>query len=95
MLLAYASSPFVTVILPRRQRSSNCPICWQSISLKDPSSQELLEAVERERGFRITPSRNATIFHHSTLGDFELQHVSAICIVLQYFNNIFTFAGIL
>lgn len=38
-------------------------------------SQELLEAVERERTFRFNPSRNATIFHHPTLGDFELQHV--------------------
>ncbi|KAI3443350.1 hypothetical protein Pfo_000015 [Paulownia fortunei] len=62
-------------ILEWCQRSSNCPMCWQSISLKDPASQELLEAVERERGFRFTPSRNATIFHHPTLGDFELQHL--------------------
>ncbi|CAL5394454.1 unnamed protein product [Camellia sinensis] len=57
------------------QRSSNCQMCWQSISLKDPSSQELLEAVERERSFRFNPSRNSTIFHHPTLGVFELQHL--------------------
>ncbi|KAK6126491.1 hypothetical protein DH2020_039764 [Rehmannia glutinosa] len=57
------------------QRSSNCPMCWQNISLKDPTSQELLEAVERERSFRFTPSRNARIFHHPALGDFELQHL--------------------
>ncbi|XVF47041.1 hypothetical protein PTKIN_Ptkin03bG0077300 [Pterospermum kingtungense] len=57
------------------QRSSQCPMCWQPISLKDPTSQELLEAVERERSFRFNPSRNATIFHHPTLGDFELQHL--------------------
>ncbi|KAK6147366.1 hypothetical protein DH2020_018278 [Rehmannia glutinosa] len=50
-------------------------MCWQPISLKDPDSQELLEAIERERSFRFNPSRNATIFHHPTLGDFELQHV--------------------
>ncbi|KAK9289959.1 hypothetical protein L1049_008121 [Liquidambar formosana] len=62
-------------ILEWCQRSSQCPMCWQSISLKDPTSQELLEAVERERSFRFTPSRNATIFHHPTLGDFELQHL--------------------
>lgn len=79
-------------------------MCWQSISLKDPTrfilvifiywfsdlqfgselllwclflccaSQELLEAVERERNIRLTPPRSA-IFHHPTLGDFELQHV--------------------
>ncbi|KAG8374014.1 hypothetical protein BUALT_Bualt11G0086800 [Buddleja alternifolia] len=57
------------------QRSSNCPMCWQSITLKDPTSQELLEAVEQERNVRLTPPRNATIFHHPTLGDFELQHL--------------------
>ncbi|CAI8592801.1 unnamed protein product [Vicia faba] len=62
-------------ILEWCQRSSQCPMCWQSISLKDPMSQELLEGVERERNFRLNPSRNATIFHHPTLGDFELQHL--------------------
>ncbi|GLT60953.1 hypothetical protein SLA2020_336910 [Shorea laevis] len=62
-------------ILEWCQRSSQCPMCWQPISLKEPSSQELLEAVERERSFRSNPSRNATIFHHPTLGDFELQHL--------------------
>ncbi|KAK8641316.1 hypothetical protein V6N13_010729 [Hibiscus sabdariffa] len=54
------------------QRSSQCPMCWQPISLKDPISQELLEAVEHERSFRFNPSRNTTIFHHPTLGDFDL-----------------------
>ncbi|KAE8676431.1 E3 ubiquitin-protein ligase RHF2A [Hibiscus syriacus] len=62
-------------ILEWCQRSSQCPMCWQPISLKDPASQELLEAVERERSFRFNPSRNATIFRHPTLGDFELQHL--------------------
>jgi len=41
-------------------------------------SQELLEAVEMERSLRDTPSRNAAIFHHSEVGDFELQHVSRL-----------------
>lgn len=62
-------------ILEWCQRSSQCPMCWQSISLKDPTGQELLEAVERERNIRFNPTRNATIFHHPTLGDFELQHL--------------------
>ncbi|KAL3536000.1 hypothetical protein ACH5RR_004461 [Cinchona calisaya] len=62
-------------ILEWCQRSSNCPMCWQTISLKDPASQELLDAVERERRFRFNPARNATLFHHPTLGDFELQHL--------------------
>ncbi|KAK3021692.1 hypothetical protein RJ639_045784, partial [Escallonia herrerae] len=62
-------------ILEWCQRSSNCPMCWQPISLKDPASQELLEAVEREKSFRYGPARNSTIFRHPTLGDFELQHL--------------------
>ncbi|XP_028785632.1 E3 ubiquitin-protein ligase RHF2A [Neltuma alba] len=62
-------------ILEWCQRSSQCPMCWQPISLKDPTSQELLEAVERERNIRLNPPRNATIFHHPALGDFELQHL--------------------
>ncbi|KAJ4972065.1 hypothetical protein NE237_005164 [Protea cynaroides] len=64
-------------ILEWCQRSSQCPMCWQSISLKDPIGQELLEAVEQERSFRLNPSRNATIFHHPALGDFEFQHLGA------------------
>ncbi|XP_039070228.1 E3 ubiquitin-protein ligase RHF2A-like [Hibiscus syriacus] len=62
-------------ILEWCQRSSQCPMCWQVISLEDPASQELLQAFERERSFRDTPSRNTTLFHHPTLGEFELQHL--------------------
>ncbi|KAL0437094.1 UNVERIFIED_CONTAM: E3 ubiquitin-protein ligase RHF2A [Sesamum radiatum] len=62
-------------ILEWCQRSSQCPMCWQPISLKDPSGQELLEGVEHERNMRMNPPRNTTIFHHPTLGDFELQHL--------------------
>ncbi|KAM1440845.1 hypothetical protein ACFXTO_009046 [Malus domestica] len=61
-------------ILEWCQRSSQCPMCWQPISLKDPCSQELLEGVERERRIRET-ARNAPIFHHPTLGDFQFQHL--------------------
>ncbi|XP_022037457.1 E3 ubiquitin-protein ligase RHF2A isoform X2 [Helianthus annuus] len=62
-------------ILEWCQRSSQCPMCWQSISLKDPSSQELLDAIEQERSMANNPSMNTTIFHHPTFGDFELQHL--------------------
>ncbi|KAG7017521.1 E3 ubiquitin-protein ligase RHF2A [Cucurbita argyrosperma subsp. argyrosperma] len=62
-------------ILEWCQRSSQCPMCWQAISLKDPSSRELLEAVERERNIRATPVRNTAVFHHPALGNFELQHL--------------------
>ncbi|KAK7284753.1 hypothetical protein RJT34_19506 [Clitoria ternatea] len=62
-------------ILEWCQRSSQCPMCWQPISLKDPTSQELFEGVEQERKWRTTPSRNAAIFRHPTFGDFDLQHL--------------------
>ncbi|MCE2055433.1 E3 ubiquitin-protein ligase rhf2a [Datura stramonium] len=54
-------------ILEWHQRSSNCPMCWQPLSLKDPTSQELLEAVEQERNFRFNQARNATVFRRPTL----------------------------
>ncbi|KAI8573385.1 hypothetical protein RHMOL_Rhmol01G0273200 [Rhododendron molle] len=38
-------------------------------------SQELLDAIEQEKSFRANARRNTTIFHHPTLGDFELQHL--------------------
>ncbi|KAM7263286.1 hypothetical protein ACFE04_000969 [Oxalis oulophora] len=60
-------------ILEWCQRSSQCPMCWQAISLKDPASQELLDAVEHERNIRNNPPRSSTIFHHPTLGEFEMQ----------------------
>ncbi|WOL10887.1 E3 ubiquitin-protein ligase [Canna indica] len=62
-------------ILEWCQRSSQCPMCWQSISLKDPTSQELLEAVEQERNIRLDNARTTTIFHHPAFGDFDLQHL--------------------
>ncbi|XP_031123408.1 E3 ubiquitin-protein ligase RHF2A-like [Ipomoea triloba] len=62
-------------ILEWGQRSSQCPMCWQPLSLKDPNCQELFDAVEHERNIRMNPPRNTTIFHHPTLGDFELQHL--------------------
>ncbi|KAL0912077.1 hypothetical protein M5K25_018024 [Dendrobium thyrsiflorum] len=65
----------IQCILEWCQRSSQCPMCWQPISLKDSTSQELLEGVERERSFRVNQSHNTTIFHHPALGEFELQHL--------------------
>ncbi|KAJ3707243.1 hypothetical protein LUZ61_010948 [Rhynchospora tenuis] len=62
-------------ILEWCQRSSQCPMCWQSISLKDPTSQELLEAVQQERNLRVNRQRTTAIFRHPMLGDFELQHL--------------------
>ncbi|XP_021290542.1 E3 ubiquitin-protein ligase RHF1A [Herrania umbratica] len=53
-------------ILEWSQRSKECPICWQSFVLKDPASQELLDAVRIERHCRSrNPSPAVPIdFHH-------------------------------
>ncbi|CAN6181316.1 unnamed protein product [Urochloa humidicola] len=59
-------------ILEWCQRSSQCPMCWQAISMKDPMSQELLEAVEEERNVQENHARTTTIFRHPLLGDFEV-----------------------
>ncbi|KAJ6821824.1 E3 ubiquitin-protein ligase RHF2A-like [Iris pallida] len=63
-------------ILEWCQRSAQCPMCWQDISLKDPTSQELLEAVEHERRIRSNQTQRTSIFHHPSLGEFDLQQLS-------------------
>lgn len=40
--------------------------------MKDPMSQELLEAVEEERNAQENHARTTTIFRHPLLGDFEV-----------------------
>ncbi|CAK8544178.1 unnamed protein product [Lathyrus sativus] len=55
------------------QRSSKCPMCWQPISLKDPTGQELFEGVEQERKWRETTSRNVNTFHHPSIGNFGFE----------------------
>ncbi|KHN03456.1 E3 ubiquitin-protein ligase RHF1A [Glycine soja] len=42
------------------QRSKECPICWQLLILKDPASQELLNAVEAEK--RLS---SRTVYSHA------------------------------
>ncbi|KAG5566440.1 hypothetical protein RHGRI_002123 [Rhododendron griersonianum] len=108
MMLHIATVGYGNTFIVWCQRSSQCPMCWQPISLKDPSrlhslfppffyflfslnrlifdfmrvvnvsltgSQELLDAIEQEKSFRANARRNTTIFHHPTLGNFELQHL--------------------
>lgn len=59
-------------ILEWCQRSSQCPMCWQAISMKDPLSQELLEAIEQERNVQENRSRATAVFRHPMLGHFEV-----------------------
>ena len=87
------------IVTFRWKRSSQCPMCWQPNSLKNPTRfllfniyvnlvcvccQELPEVVERKKNPRLNLSRNATILHHTTLGDFELQH---FCCLLMLFGS--------
>ncbi|XP_056161567.1 E3 ubiquitin-protein ligase RHF1A-like [Syzygium oleosum] len=72
-------------ILEWSQRSKECPICWQLLSLKDPGSQELLSAVEQERKRRSrnrsTPSPTTVISFPEDFGigqDLSSQDVSDI-----------------
>ncbi|KAJ3696136.1 hypothetical protein LUZ60_001513 [Juncus effusus] len=61
-------------ILEWCQRSSQCPMCWQPISLQDPTSQELLQAVEKER---ILRSHRRAVLIHPVLRDVDLATESA------------------
>lgn len=71
----------VQCILEWAQRSKECPMCWQPLSLKDPSSQELLDAVEQEQAWRHF--EDATQLHQApgfaSYNDFEeriMQHLA-------------------
>ncbi|XP_043724324.1 E3 ubiquitin-protein ligase RHF1A-like [Telopea speciosissima] len=58
-------------ILEWSQRSKECPICWQSLVLKDPASQELLAAVEIERNSRSWHRLSNT---HLPPEDYQFSH---------------------
>eukprot|EP00252_Welwitschia_mirabilis_P020827 TRINITY_DN5191_c0_g1_i1.p1 TRINITY_DN5191_c0_g1~~TRINITY_DN5191_c0_g1_i1.p1 ORF type:complete len:417 (-),score=89.86 TRINITY_DN5191_c0_g1_i1:391-1641(-) len=64
-------------ILEWAQRSNECPMCLQSLALKDPTSQELLAAVEQERSFRSNRSVTSSMFGRNSLDEFEFHHVPA------------------
>ncbi|KAF9598594.1 hypothetical protein IFM89_028263 [Coptis chinensis] len=74
------------VLFPSRsQRSKECPICWQLLVLKDPTSQELLATVGIERNargrrtsssssaFARIPSKDSDSYDVSYAEDFGLQ----------------------
>lgn len=61
-------------ILEWSRRSKECPICWQSLVLKDPVSQELLVAAQTEMSSRqkCQPTRMPSYSQHYSQHDFEL-----------------------
>lgn len=50
-------------------------MCWQFLSLKDPASQELLEAMEQERTLRMNRPQNTSIFPQISFEDLDLHNV--------------------
>ncbi|XP_034686264.1 E3 ubiquitin-protein ligase RHF1A-like isoform X3 [Vitis riparia] len=75
ILVVFVSSRSAPTILLLSQRSKECPICWQFLVLQDPTSQELLAAVEGERSPRSRNSSptESTFLHHFQ-GDFGYDH---------------------
>ncbi|CAL1396850.1 unnamed protein product [Linum trigynum] len=64
-------------ILDWCQRSKECPICWQLLSLKDESSQELFAAVAAERHSRLTiRSRPRSTTRPSLFDNFDVDQDS-------------------
>ncbi|KAH9322617.1 hypothetical protein KI387_017256, partial [Taxus chinensis] len=62
-------------ILEWSQRSRQCPMCWQLLSLSDLTSQDLLEAVEKEKMSRIRQHQNLPHFHPTSFEDFNLHNI--------------------
>ncbi|KAG5554753.1 hypothetical protein RHGRI_012343 [Rhododendron griersonianum] len=85
-------------ILEWSQRSKECPICWQLLVLKDPASQELLDAVEVERKLRSRRHARHTyednIINHDNSyaedSDFDehiMRHFAAAACRARYVNR--------
>ncbi|KAL3689653.1 hypothetical protein R1sor_015962 [Riccia sorocarpa] len=62
-------------ILEWSQRSKECPMCWQPLSLKDPDSQALLAASEQERLMRR--QRASPFYQRSPLDDSEFHRFAS------------------
>ncbi|XVE81549.1 hypothetical protein DITRI_Ditri15bG0073800 [Diplodiscus trichospermus] len=65
-------------ILEWSQRSKECPICWQLFFLKDPSSQELLDAVRTERQCRSRKKSAVPTDLHNFLDDFGVDEDASL-----------------
>ncbi|KAH8966767.1 hypothetical protein BDL97_03G043700 [Sphagnum fallax] len=64
-------------ILEWSQRSKECPMCWQALSLKDPDSQDLLAAVADERALRRNKVRVSSIHQRSSVEESEFHQFSS------------------
>lgn len=64
-------------ILEWSQRSKECPMCLQSLSLKDPDSQELLKAVWRERVLRRNKIHASNVYRRNPVEEYEYDRFSS------------------
>lgn len=64
-------------ILEWSQRSKECPMCWQPLSLKDPDSQELLKAVGRERAIRRNKIQASQIYQRPPVEEYEFDRFAS------------------
>jgi E3 ubiquitin-protein ligase RHF len=64
-------------ILEWSQRSKECPMCLQPLSLKDPDSQELLKAVGRERAVRRNKIQASHIYQRSPVEEYEFDRFAS------------------
>ncbi|KAJ7548097.1 hypothetical protein O6H91_08G117000 [Diphasiastrum complanatum] len=63
-------------ILEWAQRSSECPMCWQSLVMKDAVGQELLSSAEHERSLRSNQIQ-ASFLPYFRSEDHELDHFAS------------------
>eukprot|EP00850_Spirogloea_muscicola_P011949 SM000076S21770 [mRNA] locus=s76:161980:165413:- [translate_table: standard] len=63
-------------ILEWAQRSQECPMCWQPLSLRDADSQELLEACSQERAL-LKQALSPPVFYRAPLDGFEMLRYAA------------------
>ncbi|KAH9567735.1 hypothetical protein CY35_03G040600 [Sphagnum magellanicum] len=64
-------------ILEWSQRSKECPMCWQPLSLKDPDSQDLLAAVADERALRRNKVHVSSIHQRSSVEESEFHQFAS------------------
>ncbi|CAK9868516.1 unnamed protein product [Sphagnum jensenii] len=64
-------------ILEWSQRSKECPMCWQPLSLKDPDNQDLLAAVANERALRRNKVHMSSVHQRSPVEEYEFHRFAS------------------
>jgi E3 ubiquitin-protein ligase RHF len=64
-------------ILEWSQRSKECPMCWQPLSLKDPDNQDLLAAVANERALRRNKVHMSSVHQRPPVEEYEFHRFAS------------------